>query len=162
MSIRKRQNNKRRRVLMLALLVAHAIAASAFAQNTTRAPDTLQRDARRVRATLREAQALAPGIPPTSTVEGTLLDLDSVAVTIRLPDGFALRLSRELVDKLAVYRGTSRLRGLLIGYGASLPIAYAACAGKKYECSEGGVIGLAGAVLGVLLGGERWDDLPFP
>ena len=99
---------------------------------------------------------------PNRRVEGSLIDIDSAGVTLRLDDGSLRRLARTDLETLKVYQGRSHGFGLLAGWVASLPVALVACRDARYECEAGSLIGLVGGIGGAIIGWPRWGDVRFP
>ena len=114
----------------------------------------------RVRTRVPPGEVISP--EPDRQVDGLLVNLDSLAVTLRLDDGSERRFARGDVEVLALYVGKSRGFGLLAGWIAGLPVAVFVCRDAKYECAAGSGIGLVSGITGALIGWPRWQDVPFP
>ena len=99
---------------------------------------------------------------PDRRFDGSLVDIDSGSVTLRLDDGSERRFVRGEIETLRVNRGRSRWRGLLAGWLAGLPVSVVACRNEKYECGAGSGIGLVSGLAGIIIGWPNWDDVRFP
>jgi hypothetical protein len=116
----------------------------------------------RVRVLERVPQGNPITAEPDRRVDGLLAGIDSASVTVRLDDGTVLQFARADVESVKVYAGRSHWFGLLAGWLATLPVAAFVCRDAKYECDEGGAIGLVFGIVGAAIGWPRWQDVPFP
>jgi hypothetical protein len=116
----------------------------------------------RMRVTLRVPTDSAITPPNQRRVEGRLLDLDSTGVTLRLENGSVRRFDRAQAETLSAYDGRSRGLGVVAGWAVAIPLGLIECRDVGNECAKGQTIGLAGAVLGYLIGWPHWRDVTFP
>ncbi|MEO8621515.1 MAG: hypothetical protein ABI625_10650 [bacterium] len=116
----------------------------------------------RMRARLRAEPDSATKQSRDRQIDGYLVDIDSMSVTLRLDDGLRRRLARADVESLKAYEGRSWWRGVLAGMLISIPFSVLECAGRRYECGEGSLSGLIGMFGGAAVGWDHWRDVRFP
>ncbi len=146
---------------MAALLGATALHAQAPAPTATMVRAGVD-PGQRMRVTLRVSADSELTVVNPRQIEGTLINLDSAGVTLRLEDGSERRITRSEAEELSAYVGLSRWLGVLAGWLASAPVAYFECQNQKYECGEGSLISLGGMILGAIIGWPRWKEVHFP
>lgn len=151
-----------RAVLLTALLLSHPGDADAQAASPSAPAAAGAVPGRRMRVRTRVASGEAISPEPDRQVDGLLVNLDSLSVTLRLDDGSERRFARGDVEALKLYVGKSRGFGLLAGWVAGIPVAVFVCRNARYECAEGSGIGLVSGITGAVIGWPRWQDVRFP